>query len=157
MDGYLLIKWLHILSAVLLLGTGTGTAFHLYRAHCRGDVAAIAQVTDSTVSADWWFTAPAILIQPVTGLLLVELTGRDYFASWLVLTWLLYAVAGLCWIAVVFVQYRLRSLATLAASAREPLPSRYYFLMRVWYLLGWPAFVSLLIVFGLMVFKPVLW
>ena len=51
---YLSLKWLHILSSVLLLGTGFGTAYYLYFANRSRDVAALAVVTRLVVRADWW-------------------------------------------------------------------------------------------------------
>jgi uncharacterized membrane protein len=39
---FLILKTLHILSAIVLLGTGFGTAFHFWATHLRGDPRAIA-------------------------------------------------------------------------------------------------------------------
>jgi len=38
MNTYLLLKWMHILSSVLLAGTGFGTAFYLFFANRSGSV-----------------------------------------------------------------------------------------------------------------------
>ncbi len=156
-DPYLWIKWLHILSATVLFGTGLGTAFHMLMTHLRGDVSAIAAATRNTVLADWLFTATSGVVQPVTGLVLVYMAGFDPFESWLVLTYVLYGVAGLCWLKVVQLQYRMRDLVAAAVARGAPLPADYDKSVRLWFILGWPAFFSLAAVFALMVMKPALW
>lgn len=156
-DPYLWIKWLHILSATVLFGTGLGTAFHMLMTHLRGDVSVVAAATRNTVLADWLFTATSGVVQPVTGFVLINMAGFDPFESWLVLTYALYGVAGLCWLKVVRLQYRMRGLATDAVVRGEPLPTDYDKAVRLWFILGWPAFVSLMAVFALMVMKPALW
>lgn len=156
-DPYLWVKWVHILSSTLLFGTGLGTAFHMFAAHLRGDVRAIAVMAQNTVLADWLFTATSGIIQPLTGLILIQMAGYDPFESWLILTYILYVIAGLCWLRVVQLQLKMRTLAVAAADTGEPLPDAYHSAMRGWFLLGWPAFIGLLGVFALMVFKPELW
>lgn len=156
-DPYLWIKWLHILSATILFGSGLGTAFHMLMTHLRGNVAAIAVSTRNTVMADWLFTATSGVVQPVTGIVMVYMAGLDPFESWLVVTYGLYVVAGLCWLKVVQLQYRMRDLAADAETRGEPLPADYATAMRLWFILGWPAFVSLVAIFALMVMKPSLW
>ena len=156
-DPYLWMKWLHILSATVLFGTGIGTAFHMYATHLRGDVAAIAIMARNTVLADWLFTASAGIAQPLTGFLMVYLSGQDPLESWLVATYILYVIAGGCWLKVVRLQYRMKALAASAVAGGEALPPDYHRAMKEWFLLGWPAFVSLVLVFALMVMKPVLW
>jgi uncharacterized membrane protein len=74
-DPYLLLKCAHVVSAALLFGTGLGTAFHGWMAHRSGDGAAIAVVARTVVLADWLFTAPAVVAQPVTGVALAHLAG----------------------------------------------------------------------------------
>ena len=63
MDAYLLLKWLHIVSATILFGTGIGTAFLLFMANRRGEIGGIAFATRHVVLADRLFTAPAALVQ----------------------------------------------------------------------------------------------
>lgn len=153
-DGYLWLKVLHIVSATVLFGTGIGTAFHMYATHLRGDVAAIAAASRNTVMADWLFTLPSGVVQPLTGLVMACLAGFDLLSSWLVASYMLYVVAAACWIRVVVLQHRVRALAMEASQNAEPLPPQYFQAMRQWFVLGWPAFVSLLVVFALMVMRP---
>ncbi len=109
-----------------------------------------------TVRADWRFTAPAVIIQPLSGFALMYLAGFTWTQSWLQLALLLYLVAGACWIPVVALQLRARRLADAAVARSGPLPAEYYRTMRIWFLLGWPAFVAVIATFWLMIAKPVL-
>ena len=157
MELYGWLKWLHILSATVLFGTGLGTAFHLWATHLRGDVRAIASAARNTVLADWLFIATSGVVQPVSGLVMVRIAGLDWLESWLVATYFLYTIAAGCWVRVVGLQYRIRALAEAASANESPLPPEYHAAIRLWFVLGWPAFVSLVLVFALMVMKPVLW
>ncbi len=156
-DPYLWLKWVHILSATVLFGTGLGSALHMWLTHLRRDPRAMAVVARNVVLVDWLFTAPSGAVQPLSGLSLVYLGGADPFESWLVISYVLYAVAALCWFPVVRLQTRIRDIAAAAAADEVELPPEYHHYMRIWFWLGWPAFVSLLAVFALMVMRPSLW
>jgi len=154
MSVYLGLKWLHILSSVLLVGTGFGSAYYLFFANRRRDVAALAVVTRLVVRADWWFTTPAVILQPVTGLTLAHLAGWPWSTPWLWLSMALYALAGACWLPVVWLQLRMAALAQQALREHSDLPAVYWRYARWWEALGYPAFIAMLVVFYLMVFKP---
>jgi uncharacterized membrane protein len=154
---YSLVKTTHILSSTLLFGTGLGTAFHMYATHLRGDIKAIASTARNVVLADWLFTATSGIVQPVSGIAMVLMAGYNPWSSWLVVTYFLYIVAGLCWLPVVLLQMRIAATASACAATMSPLPRSYYRDMRLWFWLGWPAFVGLIGVFYLMTAKPALW
>ena len=154
---FLLLKTLHVLSATLLFGTGLGTAFHMWVTHRRGDVRAIAVTAANVVQADFLFTTPAGIVQPVTGFAMMWLAGFDPLAPWLVASYALYAMAGLCWLPVVVIQLRVARIAQRADRDGVALPAGYHAAMRAWFWLGWPAFLGLIAVFWLMVAKPALW
>lgn len=154
MDPYLVLKWLHVLSSTLLFGTGLGTAFHMWMSHRRGDPRAIAVTARNVILADWLFTVPSGIAQPVTGIALVLLGGFGPFETWLAATYALYVVAFACWLPVMALQYRVARLAAAAVEAGTALPPAYGHAMRLWFRLGWPAFLALVAVFWLMVSKP---
>jgi uncharacterized membrane protein len=156
-DPYLWLKWLHILSATVLFGTGLGSALHMWLTHLRRDPRAMAVVARNVVLVDWLFTATSGAVQPLSGFGLVYLGGADPFESWLVITYLLYALVALCWFPVVWLQTRVRDIAAAAVADEVALPPEYHRYMRAWFWLGWPAFASLLAVFALMVMRPALW
>ena len=139
----------------MLTGTLLGTAFHLWATHRRGDARAIARAARATVLADWLFTATSGLAQPETGVAL--LAGYDLRSSWLVAPYVLYAIAGVCWLKVVQLQLRIARIAATCLKEDAALPPAYFQAMRAWFVLGWPAFLGLIVVVWLMVAKPVLW
>lgn len=151
---YLSLKYLHILSAIVLFGTGLGSAFYKFMTDRRGDVAAMAMVNRSVVQADWWFTTPTIVLQPLTGIAMLHLSGIPWTTPWVLWSFALYALAGACWLPVVWLQIRMRGMAETAAQANTSVPSLYWQYARLWFWLGVPAFVSMLAVVALMVFKP---
>ncbi|WP_049623339.1 DUF2269 family protein [Frateuria defendens] len=157
MSLYTLLKVVHILSSTLLFGTGLGTAFFMWFTWRSGNLATIAAVSRLTVRADWLFTTPAVLVQPITGIALIKLMGFPWTTAWLQAAIALYLLAGACWLPVVYLQWRVRDLATTALatdSLLSPASRRY---MRWWFVLGWPAFIAVLAIFWLMVAKPALW
>lgn len=156
MNAYLLIKWIHILSATFLFGTGLGSAFYKWLTDKGGQLSAMAQTNRLVVTADWLFTTPTIVIQPITGLWLLHLLGIPLDQGWVVLTIALYVIAGLCWLPVVWLQIRMRDMSVAAMTRRQPLPGSYRHYARVWFWLGIPAFFAMVIIYGLMVFKPVI-
>lgn len=156
MSLYLLVKWLHIVSATILFGTGIGIAFFKWITDRSGDVRAIRLASERTVLADWLFTTPAVIVQPLSGLALAHLAGYPVMSGWLAWSLCLYALAGACWLPVVWLQLRMRATARAADHAGAPLPALYWRHARAWFWLGVPAFVALLGVYWLMVAKPVL-
>lgn len=149
---YLAIKTLHILSSVLLVGTGFGSAFYLFFAHRSQSPAAVAVVSRLVVRADWWFTTPAAIFQPLSGIWLAHAAGWPLATPWIAVSLALYVLAGLCWLPVVWLQIR------MAAMARQDgQPPGYHRYARIWETLGYPAFVAMVGVYFLMVMKPELW
>ncbi len=154
MEWYALIKMLHILGSVVLFGTGAGIAFFMFQARHERDYAVKLYAAQTTVKADYLFTLPAVIIQPLSGAWLIYHGGYDPLGFWLVTTYSLYIIAGVCWVPVVVIQITLKKMLIEAVANKAPLPERYHKLFRLWFLLGWPAFLGLIIVFFLMVAKP---
>lgn len=157
MDSYLLVKWVHVLSSTILFGFGAGTAWYFWNAHLTRDPATIAGVGRMVVRADWIFTGTSGIVQPASGVMLVHLGGYSLTESWLIATYGLYALAFLCWVPVVWLQIRAQRLAQAAMETGEPLGREYRQAIRLWFALGWPAFLGLLGVYWLMIAKPALW
>lgn len=151
---YLWVKWIHILASTLLFGTGLGIAFFMWMAHLRGDARTIAATARCVVIADGLFTAPAVVVQFGTGLWLVHLLGLPLTVFWVKTALVLFFVVGACWLPVLWLQVRARDLARQAVETDAPLPVAYHRTMRWWFWLGWPAFISVLAIFWLMVMKP---
>lgn len=151
---YLWVKWIHILASTLLFGAGLGIAFFMWMAHLRGDARVIAATARVVVIADACFTAPAVAVQLATGLWLTRLLGLSLDTFWVKTALVLFFVVGACWVPVLWLQVRARNLARRAAADDAPLPSAYNRTMRLWFWLGWPAFLGVIAIFWLMVMKP---
>jgi len=157
MNTYLLLKWTHIVSSVLLVGTGLGSAYYMFFANRSGSLAAQAVVSRLVVRADWWFTTPTVILQPVTGVAMAHMAGWPLTTPWLALSIVLFLLAGACWLPVVWLQIQMAKMAQQALDTGQPLPERYGRFSRTWELLGYPAFAAMVAVFVLMVLKPPLW
>jgi uncharacterized membrane protein len=154
MSAYLVIKYLHVIGAAVLLGTGAGIAFFMLLAHLRRDAALVAGVARIVVIADFVFTAAAVAAQPITGILLARSVGLSLRDGWISWSIVLYVVTGAFWLPVIWMQIRMRDLARGAAASSQPLPERYHRIFRLWFAFGFPAFGAVLGIFWLMIAKP---
>ncbi|MEZ5775200.1 MAG: DUF2269 domain-containing protein [Hyphomicrobiaceae bacterium] len=151
------LRWLHIMGATVLLGTGAGIAFFMLMAHRTGEPRLVAHVARTVVIADFLFTATAVVAQPVTGALLARGLGWSLTEGWILASLALYVVTGLFWLPVVVIQHRMMRLAEAAVRNGLPLPEAYGRLFRIWFLCGFPAFAAVLAIIWLMVTRPVGW
>ncbi len=151
---YELAKWIHILSATLLFGTGLGSAFYKWCADRSGNLQAITHTNRIVVIADWLFTTPTVIIQPITGIWLASIMGIPLTETWILLAFLLYIIAGACWLPVVWLQIKVRDIAQATLLNNTTLPPTYDRYARLWFWLGIPAFTAMVVVYFLMVFKP---
>jgi uncharacterized membrane protein len=139
---YGLIKTLHILSATLLFGTGLGTAYFMWSANRTRDARITAAVARHVVRADWIFTLPTVIFQPISGIWLVQAAGYAW-TGWIGFSLALYGIAAACWLPVVWLQIRMRDMAASADERHQPLPNRYWRY----------AFIAMVGVFFLMILK----
>jgi uncharacterized membrane protein len=151
---YFILKYLHIVGAAVLLGTGAGIAFFMLAAHLGQKPAIIAGVARIVVIADFIFTATAVVVQPVTGSLLVLHVGYSFWDGWIVWSIVLYVITGALWLPVVWMQMRLRDLASTAAATGLPLPHEYHGIFWLWFASGIPAFIAVAAILWLMIAKP---
>ena len=151
---YLVLKFLHVVGGMVILGTGTGIAFFMLMAHRSREAAFIARTAAIVVIADMIFTATAVLLQPVTGYLLLRETGIPLTQGWIVASLALYVIAAAFWLPVVWMQIEMRNLAMRSAASGASLPARYHRLFRLWFAFGFPGFGSVLLIVWLMIAKP---
>jgi uncharacterized membrane protein len=156
-ENLLLLKLIHVLSSTVLFGTGLGIAYFMLMAYRACDAVVIAHTAGVVVVADAAFIANAAIVQPVTGVQLALAIGYSLWDSWIVATFALYALIGACWLPVLWLQVQMRNIARVAVQEGTDLPERYHRLFRIWFILGWPAFISMIAIFVLMIFKPSLW
>jgi len=151
---YFFLKFVHVIGAAVLLGTGTGIAFFMLAAHLSRDVAFIARTASVVVIADYLFTTTAVVAQPISGYLLTQVLGIPMETGWITVSLALYVVAGMFWLPVVWIQSQLRNLAQEAAAKGAPLPDRYHKLFRIWFAFGFPGFGAVVAIIWLMIAKP---
>ncbi len=150
------VLFLHVVGACVLLGTGAGIAFFMLMAHRTQNPGIIAHTAGIVVVADTVFTATAAIVQPVTGLVLANLSGWPVLEGWIGLSLALYVFVGAFWLPVVWMQLRMRDLALAARDARHALPDSYHRLFKWWFAFGFPAFFAMLGIIWLMLTKPAL-
>lgn len=152
---YQLIKTLHVLSAMVILGTGFGTAFYLFVVNRSGCVPAQSVVSYWVCKADFWFTTPCVIFQFLSGIWLLARLNMPWSATWVWSSLALYAFAGALWLPVVFWQIQMRNIAKSAFDHHQnTLPPTYWRLAKKWELAGYPAFLAVVGIVFLMVFKP---
>ena len=151
---FLWLKWVHILSSVVVLGTGLGIAFFLFRANATRETGVIRFALKNTVLADLIFTLPALGLIPITGHFLMQMGPVSIKDRWIHFSFSLFLLAGICWVGALFLQWRMRGLSDEAANSGTELPPLYFIYQRIWLGLGVIAFPSVLGIFFLMVFKP---
>lgn len=154
MTHYLILKWMHIVTRVLLVGTGFGSAFYMFFVNKSKNLEAQAIVSRLVCRADWWFTTPTVILQPITGIAMATIAGWPLTTPWIIISLVLYVFAGVCWLPVVWIQLKMAKLAQLALQNKTALSPEYWKLAKIWEWLGYPAFIAMVAIFYLMVNKP---
>lgn len=157
MDAHTLWKTAHIISAAILFGTGLGIAFFAWFGYRRaleiGEIDGLRSVLWLTVVADTCFTAPAVVFQLISGVVLMQLNSWSLLSPWSIVVLALFALVGLLWLPVVVIQILMSREANRAASVAG-LGARFHRRFIWWFVLGVPAFVIVVGIFYLMVAKP---
>jgi uncharacterized membrane protein len=152
---YYILKYFHIISAILLFGTGLGSAFYKWMADRNGNIVNIAITNKNVVLADWLFTTPTVIFQPITGIWMATITGLPLTTTWLIFSFVLYFIAGACWLPVVYLQIKMQKMSYVAMKNKKDLPQKYWKYAKLWFVLGIPAFIAMVLVVMLMVFKNI--
>ncbi|MBB2830522.1 UNVERIFIED_ORG: putative membrane protein [Rhizobium esperanzae] len=131
---YFALKFLHIIGATVLLGTGAGIAFFMLIAHRTGNAKTVAAVARIVVFADFAFTTTAVIAQPVTGLALAWYVGYSLWEHWIVSSIVLYLITGAFWLPFGYRWRcaRLRKKQLQMVSRCRPIPSAVLDLVLFW-------------------------
>lgn len=150
---YLTVKWLHIISAIVMLGTGIGSAWFWLMAHRQKNLRVRAEIARQVVRADWVFTTPSIVVLLLSGAWMVDIARYPLDSSWLLVSLILIIVSLAAWLPVVGLQVAMRD--ELEQVVRGAVLSVYYReWQRLWLILGWIAFPATLAIVYMMVVKP---
>ncbi len=152
---YQIIKIIHIISATFLFGAGTGTALMVLRAFFQYkkkvvSVESLDFALDHAIFVDWIFTLGAGIVQLISGVALGIMGGYSFIEGWLLSALILFGAVILLWIPAAFLQIRMKK---ELKSDPDELSIRFRRLMRIWMSLGAPAFMLMIYIFYLMVFK----
>ena len=153
MMDYNTLKFIHIASAILLLGVGGGSAFYKFMSDRSGNLQVIVHTNKMVVLADWLFTTPSAILQPLTGFMLMDLLNISLWTPWLLASLILYVFAGVLWLLAVYLQILMKNMALNAQAQTVSLDEKYFRLVKYWIILGIFSFLSMGGVFVLMVFK----
>ena len=151
---YFILKTVHVIGAAILFGTGVGIAFFMVLAHRTRNPVIVAHTASVVAIADFLFTGTAVLLQPITGIFLILVVGYDWQAAWIFYSLILYWIAGVFWLPVLWLQLQMRDLAREAAAADAPLPPLYRKYYAIWFACGFPAFGAVILIFWLMIAQP---
>lgn len=155
MTVYFIIKFLHVIGAIVILGTGSGIALLVLLAHRSRDLAFIAGTADAALIGIAALVGGAMAVQPFTGGLLMEMSSTSAGEPWMLASILLYAAAGVVWIPVLLMQIEIRGLIRQAVmDGAAELPTRYHTLFRRGAWLGALGFAMVLAILWLMIAKP---
>jgi len=151
----LLVKTLHILGAILLVGNGMVSALWKGLADRTGDPRVIAHAQRSVARSDWVFTLPGALLLLVTGLARMGDLGGMSAQPWIRRGLEIYALVLVLWLAVLVpVQAKQGKLAKGFAAGGE-IPPAYRRLRFIWNLVGGIMLLLLLAALAFMVLRPV--
>ncbi len=157
MTSYYVMKYLHILSAVIMVGTGFGSALYVFFANRSGSLTVQHFANSMVVRLDWYLTTPTVIIQPLTGWWLIQHVGWQWNSAWLMSAYILYLLIGLAWLPVVWLQVKMYRCTAQALRLNTALDERYIIYQRYWERLGYVGFSGAIVVFYIMVSKISLW
>lgn len=152
---FVLLRLLHILGVIMFVGNILTAALWKRRADASGNLHVIAHAQRAVMFADYIFTLPGVALILITGIWMVDVSGRNIFQTgWLMTALILLIVSALIWLLELMpVQRRLIHVAEEAARAGEHDPIFKELTLR-WTIYGIIATLLPLINLYLMVFKP---
>ena len=143
------------------MGAGAGTAvsivFAVKEYKKTSNLILLHYILKHAVSADWFFTASAGVIQFVSGIALAMIAGLSFTEGWVFYSLILFMIIMIVWMVAAYYQIKMRNLTAIYLAdetlQQVPLSSMFYFYFKMWLVLGAVAFPLMLIVFYYMVFK----
>lgn len=149
---FLLIKWIHVLSAITAVGANITYGIWMARASRQPDVLPFVLHTIKTI--DDWVANPLYFLLLVTGLTMAFILPIPLTTPWLLTALALYALATVLGM-FVFVPVFRQQVGLLESDG--PQSERYQALARRARILGIVVGVMVLIITFMMVVKPRLW
>lgn len=151
---YDILKLLHVLGMVLLVGNVTVTSIWKLYADSTRDPVVIAFAQRLVTITDWFFTFWGIVLLMVGGYGAAWVAGMDVLREdWLVWSQAMFAVAGVIWLGLLVpIQVKQARMAR-GFMAGAPVPEAYLRLARWWIIWGSVATVPLVVATWIMLRK----
>lgn len=149
---YKVLLLVHIIGVILFLGVGAGSAFYKFMTDRSKNIQAIVKVNSIVVLADWLFTTPAVLIQPISGVALAYVLNVSLMEPWLFVSIILYILSISLWLIAVYTQIKMKDISLDALEKGIELGDEYQKYVRWWIWLGIPSFLSMFLMMLLMMF-----
>lgn len=151
---YSVLKFLHVLGVVLLIGNVTVTAAWKVYADRTNNSAIVAYAQRAVIYADWAFTIPGIVLIMVGGYGMAYHDRLDLVGTgWLVWGQALFFVSGMIWLLVLVPAQIRQSRLARSLSPGDQIPESYWRDGRLWLIWGIIATVPLVAAAFVMVVK----
>lgn len=152
---YDILKFLHVIGVIILVGNVTITAFWKVFADRTGDAKIVAYGQYLVILCDWIFTLAGIVLIVIGGYGMAIVQGLHVFEdTWLIWGQLLFLVSGLIWL-FLLVPLQIRQAKQIRAfNLSEPVPEKYWRDARLWLIWGIIATVPLVGAVYVMIAKP---
>ncbi|MBB5049928.1 putative membrane protein [Rhodopseudomonas rhenobacensis] len=152
---YDVLKALHVLGVVLLVGNVTITAYWKVLADRTADPKIVAHAQHGVNAADWIFTLAGIALVMIGGYGAAYVRGLPLFDSvWLVGGQILFAVSGMMWLGILVPLQIRQGRAARNFASLDRIPLSYLRDAQKWLVWGIIATVPLVAATVLMVLKP---
>jgi len=149
------LLFMHIAGAVLLIGNAVTAAFWKIRSDLGRDPRTAHQTAKNIMIADYVFTLPGIVLILVSGHFLAARAGYTVFEwSWLGLSYGLFLLSGVIWLAALFPAQRAMIRHSRLSAERGALTKEYERASRVWNAWGTAATLLPIAALVLMTWKP---
>jgi len=148
-------RFFHIAASALFFTNAVIGIIWERRSFNSGNREIILHTYKTVTLLDSLFSSPLIILSLLGGLSLSFNSGELWQIGWLSVSFLLFLLSGIIWIASdIPTQYRVKRLISRLSQEDQPLPSELIRLLKLRWWIGMAGIFPLLIVFILMVYKP---
>jgi uncharacterized membrane protein len=154
-DVILALRFVHVLFAAVMFGAWLAAACFMVFARRSGNASVVALVSLFVVRIELFVVAPAMVLQPVTGVPLETVIGLSNIDNfWIDSSILVYAIVVLAWLGALRAEFVIRRMARQASLGGTKLGKNYARVFRIWSGLAVLIFAGLVLLYLLMIWQP---
>jgi uncharacterized membrane protein len=154
-DVILALKFVHVLFAAVMFGAWLAAACFMVFARRSGNASVVALVSLFVVRIELFVVAPAMVLQPITGVPLETVIGLSNIDNfWIDSSILVYAIVVLAWLGALRAEFVIRRMARQASLGGTKLGKNYARVFRIWSGLAVLIFAGLVLLYLLMIWQP---